>query len=329
MDLQAALTAGLAAAIGPTAIAFAISALGLNLQFGYTGLLNIGHVAFMLMGAYGAAITVENGGSLWVGILIGILAAVVLGLILGIPTLRLRAEYLAITTIAAAEVLRLVVRSSWAEPLTGGVFGVQGFAGEFFVLNPFDPGRVYDFGILPINGRRLFIIVVGWLLVVLLTLLLARLLNSPWGRLLRAIREDEDAARSLGKNVYARKLQSLTIGGALGAVAGVVLAIEQQNVVPDSFRPEITFIIFAIVILGGAGTIWGPVVGAVTFQFLFFFLDRLMRQAQANVPFVDEVLTAAGAAQIRFVLLGIGIILLLVYRPQGLIGNRREAVIGA
>lgn len=329
MDLQAALIAGLAAAIGPTAIAFAISALGLNLQFGYTGLLNIGHVAFMLMGAYGAAITVENGGSLWLGIVIGILGAVVLGLILGIPTLRLRAEYLAITTIAAAEVLRLLARSSWAEPLTGGVFGVQGFANEFFALNPFDSGHVYDFGILPINGRRLFIIIVGWALVILLTLLMARLLNSPWGRLLRAIREDEDAARSLGKNVYARKLQSLTIGGALGAVAGVVLAIEQQNVVPDSFRPEITFIIFAIVILGGAGTIWGPVVGAVVFQFLFFFLDRLMRQAQANVGFVDEILSAAGAAQIRFVLLGIGIILLLVYRPQGLIGNRKEAVIGA
>jgi neutral amino acid transport system permease protein len=328
MDFSAALIAGLAAATGPVAIAYAISALGLNLQFGFTGLLNIGHVAFMLMGAYGAAITVREGGSLWLGILVGILAAVVLGLVLGIPTLRLRAEYLAITTIAAAEVLRLATRSSWAKPLTGGPFGIQGFADDFFALNPFVSGRVYDLGIASVRGGRLWVIIVGWILVVLLTLLLARLLNSPWGRLIRAIREDEDAARSLGKNVYARKLQSLTIGGALGAVAGIILAVDQQNVIPDSFRPEITFIIFAIVILGGAGTIWGPVVGAVVFQFLFFFLDTLLRDLQANVGFVNALISGSGAAQMRFVLLGAGIVLLLVYRPQGLIGDKKEAIVG-
>jgi branched-chain amino acid transport system permease protein len=327
MDITDAINAGLRGAIGPLTIAYAISALGLNLQFGYTGLLNFGHVAFMLMGAYGAAITVTNGGSLWLGIVVGILAAVALGLVLGIPTLRLRADYLAITTIAAAEVLRLVVRSSWADPLTGGVFGIQGFAGEFFALNPLTSSEVYDIGFISVTGRRLWVIIVGWVLVIILTLLLARLLRSPWGRLLRAIREDEDAVRSLGKNVFARKLQSLTIGGALGAVAGIILAIEQQNVTPDSFLPQVTFIVFAIVILGGAGTVWGPVIGAVVFQFLFFFLDTLMRDAQASVGWVNGLLSTAGAAQVRFILVGIGLILLLVYRPQGLLGNRREATI--
>jgi branched-chain amino acid transport system permease protein len=328
MDIVNAIDAGLRAAIGPVTIAYAISALGLNLQFGYTGLLNFGHVAFMLMGAYGAAITVENGGSLWLGIVVGILAAVALGLVLGIPTLRLRADYLAITTIAAAEVLRLTVRSSWANPLTGSVFGIQGFADDFFALSPFTSSAVYDIGFISVTGRRIWVIIVGWVLVVLLTLLLARLLGSPWGRLIRAIREDEDAVRSLGKNVFARKLQALTIGGALGAVAGIVLAVEQQNVTPDSFRPEITFIIFAIVILGGAGTVWGPLVGAVVFQFLFFFLDTMMRDAQASVGWVNAILSTAGAAQVRFILVGVGLILLLVYRPQGLLGNRREAIVG-
>lgn len=328
MDLYDALITGLTAATGPVAAAYAISALGLNLQFGYTGLINIGHVAFMLMGAYGAAITVENGGSLWLGVLVGIFAAVVLGLILGIPTLRLRAEYLAITTIAAAEVLRLVARSSWAQPLTGGAFGIQGFADEFFALNPFG-SQVIELGPIAVRGGRLWVMVVGWGLAILLTFLVARLVRSPWGRLIRSIREDEDAARSLGKNVFARKLQALTIGGALGAVAGALLAIDTQNVIPDSFRPEITFIIFAIVILGGAGSIWGPVIGAITFQFLFFFLDSIMIDLQQNVGFVNAILTTAGAGQIRFVLLGVGIVLLLVYRPQGLLGSRKEAIVGA
>lgn len=329
MDLIAAVGSGLSAAIGPVAAAYAISALGLNLQFGYTGLLNFGHVAFMLMGAYGTAMTVEAGGSLWLGIVVGILAAVGLGLVLGLPTLRQRAEYLAITTIAAAEVLRLVVRSSWATEVTGGVFGLQGFADEFFALNPFASSATYDLGPIAVTGRRLWVVVVGWTLVVLLTLVMRKVIQSPWGRLLRAIREDEDTARSVGKNVFARKLQALTLGGALGALAGALLAIEQQNVNPDSFRPEITFILYVVVILGGAGTIWGPVIGAITFQFLFFFVDTLMRDAQANVAWVGAVISAAGAAQVRFVLVGLGLVALLIFRPQGLLGSRKEAVVGA
>ena len=328
MDLQLAFAAGLTAATGPLAIAYAISALGLNLQLGYTGLLNFGHVAFMMAGAYGTAITVEAGGSLWLGILIGAVTAVLLALLMGLPTLRLRAEYLAITTIAIAEVLRLVVRSSWANPVTGSVFGLQGFADEFFALNPFISSQVYRLGPFATTGRRLWIIVVGWMLVVVLTLLVRRLVRSPWGRLLRAIREDEDAARSLGKNAFARKLQALVIGGVLAAIAGALLAIEQQNVVPDNFLPLVTFTLYVIVLLGGAGTVWGPVVGAVVFQFLFFFLDSIMRMAQANVDWVGAVISSAGAAQVRFVMVGLGLMALLIFRPQGILGSRREAVLG-
>jgi branched-chain amino acid transport system permease protein len=215
--------------IGPVTAGYALSANGLNIQFGYAGLLNFGHAAFMLAGAYGTAITVNLGGSLWLGIAIGIIAAVLLGLLLGIPTLRLRADYFAITSIAVAEVIRLVVRSSWAEPVTEGVFGIQGFADAFHDLNPFPPRALYGFGEFVVTGRTLWVIIVGWALVLLSTLLIARLVESPWGRVLEAIREDEDATRSLGKNVFAYKLQALIIGGGIAAVAGIFFALEQQN----------------------------------------------------------------------------------------------------
>lgn len=328
MDWISILVSAVAAATGPTAVAYVISGLGLNVQFGYAGLLNFGHVAFMLVGAYGTAITVDAGGSLWVGVPVGILSAVLLGLVIGVPTLRLRAEYLAITTIAAAEVLRLFVRSSLATQLTGGVFGIQGFADEFFVLNPLQSSTVYHLGAFAMTGRRLWVIIVGWILAAFVILLIRRLINSPWGRLLKAIREDEDAARSLGKHAFAIKLQALALGGALGGVAGALMAVEQQNVSPDSFLPQVTFILFVIVILGGAGTIWGPVIGAISFQFLFYFLDSGMRQAQASVSWVNALISSAGAAQVRFVLVGFGLMALLVFRPQGMLGSRREAVAG-
>ncbi|MBU1864923.1 MAG: branched-chain amino acid ABC transporter permease, partial [Actinobacteria bacterium] len=216
MDIVKVLVDATRAAVGIPAAAFALSSIGLNLQFGYTGLLNFGHVASMLVGAYGMAITVDMGGSLWLGIPIGVLGAVVLGLLVGAPTLRLRADYLAIVTIAAAEILRLVVRSSLAAPLTNGIFGIQAFADEFFALNPI-PNGYYGVGRLRFDARGVWMMLVGWAVVLLAIAFIHRLTASPWGRVIRAIREDEDAARSLGKNVFGYKLQSLMIGGAIGA----------------------------------------------------------------------------------------------------------------
>jgi branched-chain amino acid transport system permease protein len=329
MDLFAILRDGFLAMIGPVTAAYAISAIGLNLQFGYAGLLNFGHVAFMMVGAYGSAITVEAGGPFWLGIIVGILLAVVLGLLLGIPTLRLRADYFAITSIAAAEVLRLVIRSGWAEPVTNGVFGIQGTARTFFNLNPFTGGETYGLGSWLVTGRRLWVMIVGWLLVVFFILLTRRLIYSPWGRVLKAVREDEDATRSLGKNVFSYKLQALMIGGGIAAVAGILLAVDQQNVTPDAYLPRVTFILYVMVILGGAGTILGPVVGALIFQFLFFTFDAFMASAQAEISWVNDLLTPAQAGQIKWVLVGVGLMLLMIYRPQGVLGSREEVLIDA
>lgn len=325
MDFAKVLIDATRAAVGIPAAAFALSSIGLNLQFGYTGLLNFGHVASMLVGAYGMAITVDMGGSLWLGIPVGILCAVLLGLLVGAPTLRLRADYLAIVTIAAAEIIRLVVRSSLAAPLTKGIFGIQAFADEFFALNPI-PAGYYGIGRLRFDARGVWVMLVGWGLVLLAIAFLRRLISSPWGRVIRAIREDEDAARSLGKNVFGYKLQSLMIGGAIGALAGMMLAIDQQNVTPDNYIPLLTFYAFTIVILGGPGTLWGPVIGSVVFWFIFEFLDGVMTAAVVEGWFGD-LLQSSDIGPLRFALFGIGLMWLMAFRPQGIFGKREEMLI--
>jgi len=325
MDLAKVLIDAARAAVGIPAAAYALSAIGLNLQFGYTGLLNFGHVAFMAVGAYGMAITVDLGGSIWLGIPMGILCAVVLGLLIGLPTLRLRADYLAIVTIATGEIIRLVVRSSLAAPLTKGIFGIQTFANEFFALNPI-PRGVYGIGRFRFDQRSLWVMVVGWVLVLLAVAFTRRLAASPWGRVVRSVREDEDAARALGKNVFLYKLQSLMIGGAIGALAGMLLAIDQQNVIPDNYIPLLTFYAFAIVIIGGPGTLWGPVLGSIVFWFAFEFLNGIMTAAVLGRWFGDA-LQSTDIGPIRFALFGIGMMVLMAFRPQGLFGRREEMLI--
>ena len=308
--------------IGVPAAGFALAAIGLNMHFGYTGLLNFGQVAFMMAGAYGLAITVDSGAPFLVGVGVGVIGAVLLALVLGIPTLRLRADYLAIVTIAAAEMLRLVFRSRWAEPLTNGVFGIQRFANDFYDLNPIEPGR-YGWGDLVFGQRQLWVMVVGWGAVLLALGLVWLLARSPWGRVLRSIREDEDAARSLGKNVIGYKLQSLVIGGVIGAFGGMLLAIDQQSVNPDAYSANLTFYAFAMVIIGGAGTVVGPVIGSILFWFALSGLDSLLREAIRN-DVAPSWLSTGDLGAIRFMLVGVALALLVVFRPQGILGDREE-----
>ena len=309
-------------AIGPIAAAYALLAVGLNMHFGYTGLLNFGQVGFMLIGSYGVAITVATfGGPLWLGVLVGILGAVALAMILGIPTLRLRADYLAITTIAAAEILRFITRNSGSEPVTGGVFGLRQFSGGFYALNPYPPGSYL--GVLSISEGRMWQMTVGWGLVALFTLLLWGLMRSPWGRIIRSIREDEDAARSLGKNVFFYKMQSLVLGGVIGAIGGSIFALSLQTVQPDTFRPQVTFYAFAILILGGTATVVGPIVGAFVFWFIIAGLQSGLRRFSDAGMLPDFFGSQAiGATTLTFV--GLLLMLLMIYRPQGLFGDKRE-----
>lgn len=328
MDLINVFETALRSAFGPQAAFYALLAIGLNVHYGFTGLLNFGQVGFMLVGAYGVGISVAIYGlPLWLGVLVGIGASVVLALILGGPTLRLRADYFAITTIAVAEVLRLLVRSSPFTPVTGGPFGLQSIAGDFYAVNPLSTGL--SLGPLRYPPAVTWSLIATWGLAVLATVVVALLTRSPWGRVLRSIREDEDAARALGKNVFAYKLQSLILGGVIGGLGGTMYAIAGSTVNADTFRPQVTFYAYAILILGGAASRIGPIFGAVLFWFLFSGVQAFVRQVQSADLLPDVLAGANVVGASALTLTGLGLMLLVVYRPQGIFGNKRELSLDA
>lgn len=317
-------------AFGLQAIVFGLAAIGINVQFGYTGLLNFGQAAFMAVGGYSVAVVVATFGlNFWIGVPIGILAAVLLALLLGIPTLRLRADYLAIVTIAAAEIVRLILRSVTFKETFGGSDGRNGFADQFFELSPFPADASVQIGPAVINDEQLFTYAVGWTLVALALLLVWLLVRSPWGRVVKGIREDEDAVRSLGKNVFTYKMQALILGGVLGAFGGFITAVGSQNVNPDTFKTDATFFAYAILILGGAARVFGPLLGTILFWALFQGTDVFLREGiDAGVPIIS-LMDGTQAAVLRVMLVGLGIMLLMIFRPQGILGDRKELALDA
>lgn len=309
--------------VGPQAIFFALLAIGLNVHFGYTGLLNFGQIGFALVSAYGVGITVViYNQPLWLGLLVGMAASVVLALLLGIPTLRLRADYLAIVTIAASEILRLAARSTASDQYTRGTRGIQGQNFAFQAMNPFTPGREYTILGVKFLGSTLWAMVVGWILIALLLLVVWMLVSSPWGRALKAVREDEDAARALGKNVFLYRMQALVLGGFIGGLAGIFIAMTQA-LNPDFFSTQQTFFAWTAMILGGAATVFGPVVGAMVFWFLFSFTDNVLRQLSSGPDAVLPI-TAQQVGAVQIMLVGILLAVLIVFRPQGIMGRKRE-----
>lgn len=327
MNWDSIFSVSLESIVGSTTIAYALAAIGLNVHFGYTGLLNFGQSAFLGVGAYGIAITVATFGlPLWLGVGIGLLAAVVLALLLGIPTLRLRADYLAIVTIAAAEIIRLFYRATDLRKWTGASDGLQSFSQDFYDLNPFS-GDGVEFWVINFTPRELWVMLVGWTLVLLSCLVVYLLMSSPWGRVLKAIREDEDAVRSLGKNVFSYKMQSLVIGGVIGSLGGFVYALDRAAVQPDTYGTEFTFFAYTIVILGGAARVFGPVVGSMIFWVLLVFIDSTLSEASNNKVFPEWFMTTSQAGSVRYILVGLGLILLLIYRPQGIFGDKREVML--
>ena len=330
MDWGRILSNAIESGIGVDGVYFALAAIGLNIHFGYAGLLNFGQSAFMAMGAYGLAVSVASYGlNFWVGIAIGLGLSVLLAILLGIPTLRLRADYLAIVTIAAAEIIRLIARSVSLEEKLGGTDGLQQYSESFFDLNPYTDGKEYGLLGVEFGARDTWVITVGWILVMLCCLLVWTLMRSPWGRVLKAIREDEDAVRSLGKNVYAYKMQALVLGGVIGALGGFVAALGQGSVAPDLYGSETTFFLYTALILGGAARVFGPVVGAILFWSLLSFTDNVLREAISNGHISDEVMNFNQVGQVRFMLVGLGLVLMLAFRPQGIFGDRKEIALDA
>jgi branched-chain amino acid transport system permease protein len=329
MNWDAIIQLTVSQAFGINAMVFAMATIGLNIHFGYTGLLNFGHIGFVAMGGYGLgmAITVFEINP-YLAILVGLAYALIFALLLGIPTLRLRGDYLAIVTIAASEVLRIMVRSTTLAEFTGGTTGINGFADPFYAFNPFTE-RLYEFGPFFYTGPNLFMLMIGWPLVILVTLLVWQLMRSPWGRVVKAIREDENAARALGKNAYWYKLQSLMLGGAIGGLAGILLAISNSTVQPDYFVPVQTFFMWTALILGGVARIWSPIVGSMIFWGLLTATDAVIRGMQAEGWIPSWLMSAPQVGQLRFMVVGLGLALLMVYRPQGVFGSRQEMMLDA
>lgn len=320
--------------MGPMTAIYALNAIGLNVQFGYAGLLNFGQVGFMLVGGYGLAISVAVFGMpFWAGVLMGILAAVGLSLVLGYPTLRLRADYLAIATIAVAEILRLVVNTKSLVNFSGGSFGIPsavtdniGFSNTYYAIGErffalFGSklaGNFFRLGPLKIDGRGLWTLIVGWTLTIVFAFLIWLLMRSPWGRVLKAIREDEDAARALGKNTFVYKMQALTLGGVLGGMAGMLFVLLPGTVTPNVFLPILTFYTYAIILTGGIGTATGPILGSIVFWFLFGTVDNLLRTSSTF---------SSVAGPLVLGLVGLGLMLVIIFRPQGIVGNRQEMIL--
>jgi neutral amino acid transport system permease protein len=328
MDFGTIIDAAFSAALGPQAIVFALAAIGLNVHFGYTGLLNFGQAGFMSIAAFGLAVTVVTWDlPFWLGIIVGMFAAVVLALVLGIPTLRLRADYLAIVTIATSEILRLIFGAVEFKDTFGGSNGLNGFAGTYQRLNPYGDG--IDLGLVSFSRNDLWSITVGWTLVAISSLLVFALMRSPWGRVLKSIREDEDAVRSLGKNVFAYKMQALVLGGVFGGIAGIFHILKQGSAVPTDFNTTFTFYAYAALLIGGAARVLGPVVGSMIFWFLIAGIGSFFSQATSGAdPLLPEwLMTNTQASLIRFILLGLGLMLLMIFRPQGIFGDRREIAI--
>ena len=328
IDIVLVLRTALNQAFGPNAIVYALAAIGLNVHFGYTGLLNFGQAGFMAVGAYGLAVTVVTYDLPFaVGVLVALGAPVVLALLLGIPTLRLRADYLAIATIATAEILRLAFGAVETREVFGGSNGLTGFANTFQERNPFD--ETLDLGIMTFSARDQWSMVLGWSMVAIACLVVWRLMRSPWGRVLRSIREDEDAVRSLGKNVFAYKMQALVLGGLFGGMAGLFLALKQASVVPSDYSTNMTFLAFTALLIGGAARVLGPVIGAMILWFLISGLGNFFGQATTgeNPLMPTWLMDNTQASLVRFVATGLGLMLLMIYRPQGIFGDRREIAI--
>jgi len=307
--------------ISPATLAYALAALGLAVHFGYAGLLNMGIAGFMALGAYGYAIGILTFGLPWWGAaLLGMAAAAVFALILGIPTLRLRGDYLAIVTIAAAEVLRLLFLTTTFDEYTGSADGLSGYHGSFREANPIPTGT-YGFGPFMYNEIGWWVRILGIIAVVLAAVMVWRLMSSPWGRVLKGIREDEDAVRALGKNVFSYKLTALVVGGVIAAAGGIVYALPSA-VNPGVYVTSLTFFVYTALLLGGAATVFGPLIGSLIFWVLQTVLGNVLPAlVQAGyMPFMSSI----QAQTLRFILVGIALMLIVIFRPQGIFGNKKE-----
>jgi branched-chain amino acid transport system permease protein len=272
---------------------YTILSLSLNLVIGYTGLPALGHAAFSCVGAYTSALLAINFGiSPWLGIWAGAIAAAVLGAIVSFPAIRLKGDYLALATFGFGTIVYAIAKN-WASVTRGslGLPGIPGFA---------------------IFGWQLSAVWAYLILVICFTALtyftLDRIVNSPFGRILKGIREDEIAALAMGKNVDRYKIIVLAIGGFFAGIAGSLYAHYITFIDPSSFTTTESLSILLMVVFGGLGSLPGSLVGAASLVILPEALRFL------GMP-------SAVAAPVRQMIYGCLLVALMLKRPQGILGN--------
>ena len=263
---------------------YSLLAMSLTFQVGITGLINFGQVAFFCIGAYTSSLLVVNAGA---PVVVAFLAAMVLsgifGYIMSIPTKSLKSDYWAIATLASGEIVRLVaLNEAW---LTAGPFGVMGIPQIFKDLISKDAYPVF---------YLLFVVVC----IIIVYIFLGMLTNSPFGRNLKAIRDEEELCLSLGKDTQKLKLQAMIVAGMVGGLAGALFAF----ISPENFKPIETFLMWAMIIVGGRGNFMGAIIGAVVIQ-LFNVSTRFLGN---YVPLGSDSMAA-----LRMTIIGVLIILFL------------------
>lgn len=281
-----------------------ILSLSLNLQYGVTGLVNLGHVGFFMLGAYTSTILVVLGGlPIGVGMAGGIAAAALFGVLMALPTANLQQDYWAISTLAAAEIIRLIfLNTPLGGPYSGEAFGVSGIPRPLREL-------------FTSEGYNLFYMILVLTCMAVSYFLVVWLASMPFGRTLKAMREGDEVPLALGKRVSSFRIRAMAVGGGLGGLAGALFAHYNAYIAPEYFLPLETFIIWAMVILGGAGNFLGALVGTFIIQAIYnstrFLADWVAIDASVLGP-------------LRMIFIGVLIIVVIIYMPKGLLPERRR-----
>ena len=271
-----------------TSITF-ILALSLDLQVGHCGIINFGQVMFLAVGAYAAAIAIAGGCGALVAVLIAVAACTLLGVAMSLSVRNMTGTYWGILSLAMAEIIRIIaLNEQW---LTGGANGIS---------------------ILASVPALTWIVVASAVAVFLIVRLI---LASPFGRVIHVIREGDRLPLALGKNVLGFKMATMAVGGAIGGLAGAYYALMQRYMSPDDAKPIETFIIWAMIVVGGRGNLWGIVLGTVVIQ-AFYTSTRFLTGSFG--------IGAETMAALRLVMIGVLIMTVTMFRPEGILPERRR-----
>ena len=338
---------------------YGIAALSLNVEVGQAGLSNFGKVAFFMIGSYATMLSLLFGYPIYIALIIGMIASGFAGYLVALPTLRLREDYLAIVTIVGGEILRYILKAeNWITyPQTGqsggGAFGllIQTYVSMF----PIDLLNLNIFGIhfsffFPISNNifgitfsqvayaELAFDIILMICLIIVYIILETLYNSPWGRVIKSIRENDLATESLGKDVSVYKIKTFIVANAITGFAGGLYAVYTGFILPDSFVPLITFYLWIIIIIGGLANNRGAIAGTFIFwttstlalQYKDQLTNFLGAQSQIlnpikGIPFVaslQNLIKNLDPVNTQNILFGVILLLILIYRPQGIISER-------